>query len=65
MQIDTLGGFLLGGDFLSGSLLEESSCKLFVSVTCPFTASLLAGFRPLFPVTLVLFILFTAILPIL
>lgn len=65
IHIDTLGGFLLGGDFRSGSLLEESSCNVFVSVACPFNDSLFADLRLLFAVTLLLFILFTAMLPIL
>lgn len=66
IHIDTLGGFLFGGDFLSGSLLEESSCcSVFVSVACPFSDSLFADFRLLLAVTLLLLMLFTAMLPIL
>lgn len=55
----------MGGDFLSGSLLDESSCGVFVSVAWPFSDSLFAGFRLLLPVTLPLLMLFTAMLPIL
>lgn len=65
IHIDTLGGFLFGGDFRSGSLLDESSCKFFESVACPFSDSLLVDFRPPFVVTLLLLMLFTAIVPIL
>lgn len=55
----------MGGDFRSGSLLEESSCNVFVSVACPFNDSLFADLRLLFAVTLLLLMLFTAMLPIL
>jgi hypothetical protein len=59
----------LGGAFLSGSLLDESSWRLSelavaVAAPCPLTDSFTGVLRA-FIATLVLFILFTAMLPML